>query len=197
MKPAIRDSFNDKRASESLELNRAVGLRRAELARFSITDIEWNDKSVLIKSVGKGGKHNETFITDPEKICVIEKYYYDAIADGRTLMLTKEQMNHDADLHHARALCALDEYKRVIEDIKEHPERREFYKQFVIDFFKRHNKRLKEKLDLPYRLRGAGKAMLEAQGKETVFDRVAVLYVSVTILHHYRSDTTVQHYLIK
>ncbi len=35
------------------------------------------------------------------------------------------------------------------------------------------------------------------EARETSFDRVAVLYVSVTILHHYRSDTTVQHYLIK
>ena len=198
VKPAVRDHFNEHRAAAALELNRAVGLRRAELGRLSVADIHWNDKGdIVITSIGKGGKHNNTLICDPEKIRIVEKYYYDAIADGREILLTKEQMNHDADLHHARAECAIDEYNRVITDIKDHPERRNYYKNFVIDFFRKNKKSLKEKLDVPYRLRGAGKMLMEQQGKDTVFDRVAVLYVSVTILHHYRSDTSVQHYLTK
>ena len=121
----------------------------------------------------------------------------DALENGRDTLLSFEQMNHDADLHHARAQCAMDEYNRVMADIKEHPERRTFYKDYVVRFFKENNKPLKENLDKPYNLRGADKKMLEKQGRETSFDRAVVLYVSVTILHHYRSDTTVQHYLIK
>ena len=198
VKPAVRDGFNEKRAAAALELNRAVGLRRAELGRLSVADVHWTDTgNIVITSIGKGGKHNETLVTDPEKLRIVEKYYYDAIADGREILLTKEQMNHDADLHHARAECAIDEYNRVITDIKDHPERRNYYKNFVIDFFRKNKKALKEKLDVPYRLRGAGKMLMLQQDKDTVFDRVAVLYVSLTILHHYRSDTSVQHYLIK
>ena len=197
VKPAIRDSFNSKRAAAALELNSAVGLRRAELYRLKVDDITWGKDHAVIKSVGKGGKHNETYITDPAKLEILEKFYMAALEENRDSLLSAEQMNHDADLHHARAQCALDEYNRVIADIRENPERRSFYKDYVIRFFREHNKPLKENLDKPYRLRGAGKKMLEKQARETSFDRAAVLYVSVTILHHYRSDTTVQHYLIK
>jgi len=194
---AKRDHFNDHRAKDSLRLNRAVGFRRTELGRIDLTDITRYSDHAVIRSVGKGGKHNETYIADPKKLAVLDEYIAEAKREGRTTLLSKEQMNHDADLHHARALCAVDEYNRVVEDMKAHPERRAYYKKFVTDFFKRHNKRLTEDLDKPYHLRGKGKALLKHQGRETVFDRVAVLYVSVTILHHYRSDTTVQHYLIK
>ena len=197
VKPAVRDNFNSKRAAAALELNSAVGLRRAELYRLKVDDITWGKDHAVIQSVGKGGKHNETLITDPAKLEILEKYYMTAIEENRDTLLSADQMNHDADLHHARAQCAMDEYNRVMADIREHPERRSFYKDYVIQFFRNHNKPLKENLDKRYNLRGAGKKMLEKQGRETSFDRVAVLYVSVTILHHYRSDTTVQHYLIK
>ena len=197
VKTAVRDKFNDKRAEAALELNRAIGLRRNELARISINDIYIGEKCAYIYSKGKGGKNNITYIADPAKLDILYKYMRQAIADGRETLLSKEQMNHDADLHHARALCAIDEYKRVAEDMRINPERREYYKSFIKDTFKKYNKPLLEDLDKPYFLRGAGKKLCISQGKSYIYDRVAVLYVSLTILHHFRSDTTVQHYLIK
>lgn len=197
VKSAVRDKFNDKRAAAALELNRAIGLRRNELARVSINDIQLGEKCAYIYSKGKGGKNNITYISDPVKLDILYKYMSQAIADGRETLLSKEQMNHDADLHHARAMCAIDEYNRILADIKANPERREFYKSFIRDMFKKHNKPLLEDLDKPYFLRGAGKKLCISQGKSYIYDRVAVLYVSLTILHHFRSDTTVQHYLIK
>ena len=197
VKTAVRDKFNDKRAAAALELNRAIGLRRNELARVSINDIHIGEKCAYIYSKGKGGKNNITYISDPAKLDILYKYMRQAIADGRETLLSKEQMNHDADLHHARAMCAIDEYKRVAEDMRINPERREYYKDYIRDIFKKYNKPLLEDLDKPYFLRGAGKKLCISQGKSYIYDRVAVLYVSLTILHHFRSDTTVQHYLIK
>lgn len=197
VKTAVRDKFNDKRAAAALELNRAIGLRRNELARVSINDIRIGEKCAYIYSKGKGGKNNITYISDPKKLDILYKYMRQAIANGRETLLSKEQMNHDADLHHARAMCAIDEYKRVAEDMRINPERREFYKDYIRDIFKKYNKPLLEDLDKPYYLRGAGKKLCISQGKSYIYDRVAVLYVSLTILHHFRSDTTVQHYLIK
>ncbi len=194
---AVRDKYNDKRAFEALELNRAIGLRRNELARVNINDIRIGEKCAYIYSKGKGGKHNETYISDLSKLEILYKYMSQAIKAGRETLLSREQMKHDADLHHARALCAVDEYNRVMADITTNPERREYYKDFVKSIFRKYNKPLLEDLDKPYFLRGAGKKLLISQGKNYRFDRVAVLYVSVTILHHFRSDTTVQHYLIK
>ena len=105
VKNAVRDNFNDKRAAAALELNRAIGLRRNELARVSINDIRIGEKCAYIYSKGKGGKNNVTYISDPAKLDILYKYMRQAIADGRETLLSKEQMNHDADLHHARALC--------------------------------------------------------------------------------------------
>ena len=197
VKTAVRDKFNDKRAAAALELNRAIGLRRNELARVSINDIRIGEKCAYIYSKGKGGKNNVTYISDSAKLDILYKYMSQAIADGRETLLSKEQMNHDADLHHARAMCAVDEYNRILADIKANPERKEHYKDFIKATFKKYNKSLMEDLDKPYFLRGAGKKLCISQGKSYKFDRVAVLYVSLTILHHFRSDTTVQHYLIK
>ncbi len=197
VKTAVRDKFNDKRAAAALELNRAIGLRRNELTRVSINDIRIGEKCAYIYSKGKGGKNNITYISDPKKLDILYKYMRQAIADGRETLLSKEQMNHDADLHHARAMCAIDEYKRIAEDMRINPERREFYKDYIRSIFKEHNKPLLEDFDKPYFLRGAGKKLCISQGKSYIYDRVAVLYVSLTILHHFRSDTTVQHYLIK
>ena len=197
VKSAVRDRYNDKRAAAALELNRAIGLRRNELARLTIDDIHIGEKCAYIYSRGKGGKNNITYISDPAKLDILYKYMSQAITDGRETLLSREQMHHDADLHHARAMCAVDEYNRVLEDININPERREIYKSYIKDIFKKHNKPLLEDLDKPYFLRGAGKKLCISQGKSYIFDRVAVLYVSLTILHHFRSDTTVQHYLIK
>ena len=197
VKNAVRDKFNDKRAAAALELNRAIGLRRNELSRVSINDIYIGEKCAYIYSKGKGGKNNITYISDPKKLDILYKYMSQAIVNGRETLLSKEQMNHDADLHHARAMCAIDEYKRVAEDMRINPERREFYKDYIRDIFKKYNKPLLEDLDKPYYLRGAGKKLCISKGKSYIYDRVAVLYVSLTILHHFRSDTTVQHYLIK
>lgn len=197
VKTAVRDKYNSRRACEALELNRAIGLRRNELARVSINDIHIGEKCAYIYSKGKGGKNNVTYISDPKKLDILYKYMRQAIADGRETLLSKEQMNHDADLHHARAICAIDEYKRVAEDMRINPERRDYYKDYIKAIFKKYNKPLLEDLDKPYFLRGAGKKLCISQGKSYIYDRVAVLYVSLTILHHFRSDTTVQHYLIK
>ena len=194
-KAAVRDKYNDKRAAAALELNRAIGLRRNELARLTIDDIHIGEKCAYIYSRGKGGKNNITYISDPAKLDILYKYMSQAITDGRETLLSREQMHHDADLHHARALCAIDEYNRILADIKTNPERREFYKSFIKDTFRKYNKQLLEDLDKPYYLRGAGKKLCISQGKSYIYDRVAALYVSLAILHHFRSDTTVQHYL--
>ena len=135
VKSAVRDRYNDKRAAAALELNRAIGLRRNELARLTIDDIHIGEKCAYIYSRGKGGKNNITYISDPAKLDILYKYMSQAITDGRETLLSREQMHHDADLHHARAMCAVDEYNRVLEDININPERREIYKSYIKDIF--------------------------------------------------------------
>ena len=197
VKAVKRDNFNSKRAKEAIELNKVVGLRRNELRKLRISDISYNGKDMLIRSIGKGGKHNVTLISDPESISVVKKYIELAKADGRETLLSEEMMNHDADLHSIRAVCAKREYERVVMDMQENPERREYYINFIKSEFKKVGRRLEENLNNPYRLRGRGRHIVASRGRPVEYDRVAVMYVSLTILHHYRSNVTVDHYLIK
>ena len=47
------------------------------------------------------------------------------------------------------------------------------------------------------RLRGKNRTRLEKEGRPVEFDRTAVMYVSVVVLSHFRTDTTVEHYIGK
>ena len=55
----------------------------------------------------------------------------------------------------------------------------------------------KENLDNPYCVRGDNRQRLQMNHKDLSYDRVAVLFVSCTVLCHTRSDVTVEHYIAK
>ena len=79
----------------------------------------------------------------------------------------------------------------------EYPESREYYKAFIKNFFERNGNKLREDLEKLYIVRGENCQRLEQQGRALEYDRVAVLYVSLTVLNHYRSNTSVNHYIGK
>ena len=81
--------------------------------------------------------------------------------------------------------------------MREHPERREYYKQEVREAFHERGKVCHENMDNPYCVRGENRKRLIAEGREVTYDRVALLYVSTTVLNHTRSDVTAAHYVAK
>jgi len=204
---AIHDKYNETKARDALDLNRAIGVRREELSLIKLADIKYNSRGELEVHTpnAKGGKYNVNVILDTKHREVIENYVELAKAEGRDTLLSSQMLKNDADLHNMRAVHAVDVYKSICEDMKNNPDRREFYKQEIERKFNEYNKRCREgkekavpkNLDNPYRCRGYNKEILEDRGKPTVFDRVAVMYVSTHCLGHFREDTTVQHYLTK
>lgn len=52
-------------------------------------------------------------------------------------------------------------------------------------------------LDNPYTVRGANRERLLSAGRNVEYNRVAALYVSITVSQHFRSNTTVNHYISK
>lgn len=189
------DSYNEKKFADVLNANRLLGLRRNELKNLRVRDIIERDDAVIVKSRGKGGKDNEQlFIFSDEKEKVM------ALTVGKApddYVFEREAFKNDCDFHHMRELRAKDLYKLVLSDINVHPENATYYQTIIKDIFKRHRKRLREDFSKPFVVRGPNKKRLEKEGRETEFDRTAVLFVSVTVLSHYRSDTTVEHYIGK
>ena len=198
VKSARNDTYNTVRAERALTANRIIGLRRSELSRLQCSDIRFiSEERAEVYTIGKGGKHNVNIVSGKEKVSALKAMVQNAESQCNIYLLDKTDLNNDADLHYERAECAKDVYSSVLKDMKENPDRREYYKSQIQQIFKQNGKPLCENLDTPYRCRGQNREKLEQLGKPTVFDRVAVLYVSYTVTNHSRSDTTVQHYLIK
>ena len=196
--PAQNDDYNATRAQKTLKVNRILGMRRAELRRLKLSDIHiLSENRAEIHYRGKGGKNNIQLLSTPADVTTIKEYVEEAMLQGREFLLTQEELKNDADLHHMRALRAQDVYYSVCKDMQEHPERREFYKKEIQDVFHKNGKKLRENLEVPYRCRGEHRKQLIKIGQPTIFDRVAVLYVSCFVTNHFRSSVTVQHYLIK
>jgi len=195
--PAINDSLNERNHNDLLYLNCCIGIRRSELARVKLDDItHMRDGNLeIVTRRGKGGKRNINLVTDPKKISFIEDYIDKADACGRKYLLAKEELHNDSDIHSMRAQAAKDRYNEVIADIESDPHRRNYYKAEIKRLFTESDKTLNEDLDSPYICRGYNRWLLRQQDKQTVWDRVAVLYTSLTILSHYRSSVTVNFYL--
>lgn len=195
---SIHKSYNARKHKDILDLNKCIGIRRNELLNLRIENIKfYYDRCEVFCPKSKGGKDNYNIIRDINKIETIKLYYDKALSENRTTLLTKEQLNNDADLHRSRAENARQEYYRVIEDIKNN-NNRDYYKNLIKEELERKHKDYDlSKLDTPYRCRGENKEILKNLGIQTEWDRVGVMYVSLFCLNHYREDTTVQHYLTK
>ena len=189
------DASNQRNAAHILDANRLLGMRRSELQRLKAGDIVERGDKVIVKSIGKGGRENQQVFTLPE-----EKAQVLALKEGKAdheKVFAAKDFRNDADLHHERQNRAVTVYNRVVEDMREHPERREYYKQEVREAFHERGKVCHENMDNPYCVRGENRKRLIAEDREVTYDRVALLYVSTTVLNHTRSDVTAAHYVAK
>ena len=175
-----------------------TGLRRRELGHLKVDDIKFIDcQTVHIFSIGKGGKHNRTVLKGIVAVSKLKEYIREAEEKGSDFLLTKAEARVPDGLHYCRAMCAQITYNAVLQEMENDPAKRAEYIQKIKDEFKRCGRKLKENLDKPYRLRGYNREAALSIGKPIVYDRVAAMYVSLFILHHFRTDTTILHYLVK
>lgn len=189
------DKSNEKNHSVIMEANRLLGLRRSELQDIRAQDIFERDGQVVVQSVGKGGRRNEQIFTvDEEKKRVL------ALKEGKEpaqRIFERKDFRNDCDLHSCRQQRAIEVYNRVVEDMRQNPERREYYQSEIERYFRDRGRSCHENLDNPYCVRGNNRQRLLAEGKDVSYDRTAILYVSTTVLSHTRSDVTVEHYIAK
>ena len=131
------------------------------------------------------------------EVSKLKEYIREAEEKGSDSLLTKTEARVPDALHYCRAICSQNTYYTVLKEMENYPSKRAEYIQAIEDEFKRCKRKLKENLDKPYRLRGYNREAALSIGKPVVYDRVAAMYVSLFILHHFRTDTTILHYLVK
>ena len=190
--------YNTETGETTRDVALTTGLRRRELGHLKVDDIKFIDcETVHIFSIGKGGKHNRTVLKGIVAVSKLKEYIREAEEKGSDFLLTKAEARVPDALHYCRAICAQNTYYAVLQEMENDPAKRAEYIQKIKDEFKRCGRKLKENLDKPYRLRGYNREAALSIGKPVVYDRVAAMYVSLFILHHFRTDTTILHYLVK
>lgn len=193
----------EERYSRLVTFQKAVGIRRAELSRLSATDLTTDESGYLCVYVakGKGGKRQLQRLLPEDEETVIEIFQN---ADPKQKLFSKEEMQNKIDLHGLRREHAQKAYKYYADRLKNEPGYKyQLRKELAARYREFHrsgdsNKRFLHDImnEEPYKLRGENRQKAIEQGKETEYNRLALMMVSVFHLSHWRFDVTVTNYLI-
>ena len=191
------------RYSRLVAFQKAVGIRRAELSRLSATDLTTDESGYLCVYVakGKGGKRQLQRLLPEDEGTVLEIFQN---ADPGQKLFSKEEMQNNIDLHGIRREHAQKAYKYYADRLKNEPGYKyELRKELAARYKEFHrpgdsNKRFLHDImnEKPYKLRGNNYQKAIEQGKETEYNRLALMAVSVFHLSHWRLDVTVTNYMI-
>jgi len=198
---SLRDLENPKFA-RLVEFQKAVGLRRAELARLTPDAIQHDITGALCIIVkGKGGKIQHQRILPAD-----EKIVFETIAGKRSgeRIFSSEEMKNKINLHSLRRNRAQSAYEHYLREI--HAGRAEALKTQIRAVFDEYNpkathaQRVRFARDLDehaeYVVRGDGVTRALADHRPVRYNRLAALAVSVFHLAHWRIDVTITNYLL-
>lgn len=184
-------------------LQKAVGIRRAELSRLTGIDLTEDESGYLCVNVsrGKGGKRQLQRILPEDEKSVIE--IFRGVNPDQKLF-SSDEMNNKIDLHGIRREQAQRAYKYYCNRLKNEPGYKyQCRKELAARYREFHdagasNKRFLHDImnEESYKLRGENRQKAIEQGKETEYNRLALMMVSVFHLSHWRLDVTVTNYLI-
>lgn len=200
----------DPKYARIVSFQRAVGIRRAELARLLGVDLSHrNDEWYVIVQRGKGGKQQRQYIL-PENVDTVREIFRNT--EPMENVFSKEELNKKIDFHGLRAENARRCYEYYVKKIEAEPgfaqEMRSKLMNRWLEEHERlrktnHNSWLRQKRlfdremdDRPYRLRGDNLTKALASGSPTEYNRLALMCVSVMHLAHWRLDVTVTNYIV-
>ena len=150
---------------------------------------------------GKGGKHSLVYVDD--KDIDIVKPYFDRVNEGEFLF-KREEFANSLNLHFLRAARAKILYNDTVEKMKNNPEYRKEIEDFVRKYWEENNrdkktgkpKRFPEKsITGTYCLRGKTRAFAIRNHLPYHYDRLALKFVSMTALSHFRENITILYLL--
>ena len=188
--------------SRTVEFQECVGIRRNELKNLRNNDFGYDESGYpcVIVRKGKGGKETYQRVL-PDNADFI-KSFFDGSSD---MVFTADEMNNDIDYHRIRAKQAVMAYNYYMEKLKADPEYRKQLEKEIEKRWKSKNIDKKTKKPKPfnkqevqgnYFIRGKNKALAKKKDLPIVYDRLALMAVSVFHLSHWRVDVTVANYML-
>ena len=185
----------------------AVGLRRAELEKLRGEDLQKRDGQLyIVARQGKGGKEQWQKIL-PKDAGTVAKTFEGIKKDEK--VFSQEEMKNRIDLHGMRAAHARQTYDYYLTRIKQEPDYRMQLQEDLKAYFREHHDPDHELdqaaynrfcMDMSrnqgiYQMRGEARKLAEEMERPAIYDRVALMAVSVFHLAHWRLDVTVCNYL--
>lgn len=183
----------------------AVGLRRGELEALTPADLVRDESGYICIHVkgGKGGKEQLQRILPTHEAIVTE-----IMSAGGNTVFSEEEMKNKIDLHGMRAMHGMECYRYYASRLESDPaykeqlrhELRARYFAFNKKPTAQHRHKFEKDItnETPYRLRRNEKnyAIAERDGKPVIYNRLALMAVSVLHLSHWRLDVTVTNYVL-
>lgn len=200
-----RELYNPKFA-RFVELARVTEVRRSELGDIRGRNLVTDESGHLCIAVerGKGGKYTLQRILPWEQSTIRDIF---AGVRPKDFVLSKAECTNKIDVHHIRATrcqAAYDYYDRIISAGGADGLRAELIARFdtlhIQGDAKKDTKARQEFLrqinnDKPFVCRGENKRVAESNGRPTVYNRLALMCVSVYHLSHWRIDVTSVNYM--
>lgn len=193
----------------------AVGIRRAELGKLTAGDVVEQSDGFLYVHVrqGKGGKEQWQRVLPENRSVVLAAVNGLRPADR---IFKPAELRNKIDLHALRAENAKKAYQYYSSKITADPGYRVQLLKELIARFDKSNQKLREadpckyaarrsrfladlgagKQDYAYRLRGESAVIARTKYLPEMYDRVALMAVSVFHLSHWRNDVTIKNYLL-
>lgn len=188
-----------------INFQRVVGIRRAELKRLKGCDLVTDESGYLCVFVrrGKGGKKQKQRVLEPN--IPIIKETFKGVGEDENLF-SPDEMKNSIDLHGLRAENAYVSYEFYLDKILNEPGYREqlieeLSLRWLTDHPKenKNSKKYKEFMEAltnskPYKIRAGNIKMAKEKNHPLVYNRLAVMAVSVFHLSHWRLGVTITNY---
>lgn len=176
------------------DLAEMVGVRRAEYLRLDGSSLVCDESGYPCVRIdkGKGGKFQLQRLL-PEDVDKVGAYF----DTSDCLLFTAEEMKNKIDLHALRGEQARRAYAHYLKRI-ESEGRGKLVGEIAARWQKYCDKPWNEAVvrEKPYFIRGANKQLAIEHDLPTVYDRLALMAVSVFHLAHWRLDVTVSNYML-
>lgn len=201
----------DPRFARLVTLQRAVGIRRAELGKLVGADLvrKGNSWYVHVRR-GKGGKEQLQYIL-PKDVATVRKIFEGVGPDQR--VFSDKEMRNKINLHGLRAKHSKDCYQHYADLFACHPDLADKYRALLLRRWEEGHEKLKvanprawatqrkrfvsDMDDRPYLLRGDNLKKARALRLPDRYNRLALMCVSVLHLSHWRLDVTTTNYLLQ
>ena len=185
-----------------------VGIRRHEYLALRCGNYVIDESGYPCVEVkkGKGGKYQLQRIM-PDDVEFVQSYFPEDAKDR--FVFTKAEMDNKIDLHAIRADVAKKAYQYYVDRLNADPGYRVQLANEIEKRWARYRgtppANCKKKYDWEwrpervqgqYRIRGKNRIKAEKNGLPVVYDRLAVMAVSIFHLSHWRCDVTVDNYLL-